>query len=243
MRGKKAKRPLTEIMDGVACTEYEQIAPNTVRYVRADGTEVIRLHLTDIIEFRIDGSIMLTTGGWKTPLTKLRMNRFVPDIHIYQSYYNWYLFRSRYRVYGAVPFKDGVVLHLDGLQPSYTERGSYPWVENYATYEDRRLNDQLHYRLNSYGIPFSRCIKGLASAVIIDDTKGQTQLFSDHTPQQAIMDDVMQGIFRKSYIVDAFNTFYPYFINTNDTYELSHWDLAQLITRYLSYRLSLVPPY
>ena len=52
------------------------IANNTIEYTLSDGERRIRLHHTDIIIFKTNGSIVFNTGGWQTVTTKERFNRF-----------------------------------------------------------------------------------------------------------------------------------------------------------------------
>ena len=65
-----------EMMEGVEAKEAKIIANNTVEYIKPDGTKVIRLHHTDILEFPPRGGVIFNSGGWKTVTTKSRMNEF-----------------------------------------------------------------------------------------------------------------------------------------------------------------------
>lgn len=70
-----ARRTKREIMSGVDCTECKIIDHNTVEYMRENGDRVIRLHLTDIVTFKPNGTIILNTGGWNTVTTRDRINK------------------------------------------------------------------------------------------------------------------------------------------------------------------------
>lgn len=83
-----------QIMEGVGATKPRLVANNTVEYERPDGTKVIRLHHTDILEQKPDGSLIFNSGGWKTPTTKDRMNNFQSSATIIQDKGLWYLTRS-----------------------------------------------------------------------------------------------------------------------------------------------------
>jgi hypothetical protein len=50
---------------------------------------------------------MLNSGGWQTPTTKERFNRFTP-VSIWQHQHVWYL------TPGPVPFFDGIIVDLSG---------------------------------------------------------------------------------------------------------------------------------
>jgi len=67
----------------------KKIANNTYLVEREEGVAV-RLHKTDIVLYRLDGSIVLNSGGWRTVTTKERMNKFLPsEIDIYQINSVW----------------------------------------------------------------------------------------------------------------------------------------------------------
>jgi hypothetical protein len=53
----------------------------------------IRLHDTDILRFKADGSVVLHTGGWRTVTTKERMNEHLRDLgfRIDQRSFKWYV--------------------------------------------------------------------------------------------------------------------------------------------------------
>jgi hypothetical protein len=70
-----ARRTKREIMAGVDCVKSRLIDHNTVEYERANGERVIRLHLTDIVTYRTDGTVVLNTGGWNTITTRDRINK------------------------------------------------------------------------------------------------------------------------------------------------------------------------
>jgi len=56
----------------------KKIGNNTYLKRYEDGTIVVRLHQTDIIQYKPNGTILLHSGGWKTVTTKARMNEFLP---------------------------------------------------------------------------------------------------------------------------------------------------------------------
>ncbi len=98
-----------DIMNGVESTSSKLIDNNTVRYTRPDGTEVIRLHRTDIVEFRTNGDIVLNSGGWRTATTKDRMNVH-SEARIYTEKRVWYAIWQHKKYI----FEDGMILHKNG---------------------------------------------------------------------------------------------------------------------------------
>ena len=108
---RKTKR---EIMDGVESIKSRLIDNNTVEYYRADGSKVIRLHLTDIITFNPDGSCTLNSGGWQTVTTKDRINKFSP-CRVFQDKSVWYInLNGSWDRENWIPYADGITIHPDG---------------------------------------------------------------------------------------------------------------------------------
>jgi hypothetical protein len=104
-----------EIMENVVdCVDSRLLANNTVKYEKEDGTVVIRLHLTDIITFNTDNTVVLNSGGYKTKTTKSRINEFAPVI-ITQKSSVWYVYYSGKEYI----FKDGITLYPDGTVTGY----------------------------------------------------------------------------------------------------------------------------
>lgn len=52
---------------------------NNTYLVRIEDYFAVRLHQTDILRFYPDGSVLLDSGGWKTPTTKDRINNYLPN--------------------------------------------------------------------------------------------------------------------------------------------------------------------
>jgi hypothetical protein len=60
------------------CKKSKFVARNTIEWYHVDGTRNIRLHETDVISYLPNGRIRLTSGGWKTPVTRGRLNDHLP---------------------------------------------------------------------------------------------------------------------------------------------------------------------
>lgn len=98
------------------------VANNTFEIFGPLGDRTIRLHYTDIMVFRPDGSIFLDSGGWKTVTTKERMNRYLPGgMSLYQQDGFWYLdyHPSGWGAEGGwtVPYTDKIVIPADLSKP------------------------------------------------------------------------------------------------------------------------------
>lgn len=102
-----------QICDGIVGehTGARVIANNTVQYTNSKGEIVIRLHNTDIITYKKNGSVVLNTDGWQTPTTKERLNRYMSERHIRieQKNHKWTV--------NGVPFVDGIEIRKDGTIP------------------------------------------------------------------------------------------------------------------------------
>lgn len=90
------------------------IANNTVRYTRPNGDTCVRLHRTDVVTRRADGSTVLTSGGWRTTTTKDRLRSYGPDgVTVFQRDHEWFICK-RGDWDNAIPFEDGLVISADG---------------------------------------------------------------------------------------------------------------------------------
>lgn len=79
----------------------------------------VRLHDTDVITYRGDGTVQFDTGGWKTSTTKDRINSYAPStLRVYSDRGDW---RVSYGQYGSVvplpsvPFADGITFEINTL--------------------------------------------------------------------------------------------------------------------------------
>lgn len=109
-----ARRTKREIMEGVDCISSKLIDHNTVRYARENGDVVIRLHLTDIVTFKLGDKVVLNTGGWNTVTTRDRINK-----QLESSCPGWRMYSEQndpYLRYGSWSNDDAVTYHFhDGI--------------------------------------------------------------------------------------------------------------------------------
>lgn len=102
--------------------EQKKIANNTYLVRRNDGAVAIRLHATDILTFRPDGTVVLRTNGWRSVTTKARLNDYLPCYAICQIKGVWFYGPFTAEVEeGDVIDKAGNILResgaIVGLQP------------------------------------------------------------------------------------------------------------------------------
>jgi hypothetical protein len=88
-----------------------KLANNTYLEEREHGALAIRLHATDVLIYRPNGTVELNSGGWRTITTKDRLCRFLPGAwHVFQVGGAWYLSDGSCQ-WG---YEDGMVIHDDG---------------------------------------------------------------------------------------------------------------------------------
>ena len=83
---------LDKLLQG-RCRLSRKLANNT--YAVCDGEVLaIRLHQTNILTFYPDGSVRVSSGGWRTVTTKQRLNRFLPgEIYVFSRDRQWWIKR------------------------------------------------------------------------------------------------------------------------------------------------------
>jgi len=69
----------------------KKVGNNTFEVTYKDGCRAIRLHRTDVVTFRPDGSFFINTGGWLTRTTKDRINKYCKTIRVWQEKGEWYV--------------------------------------------------------------------------------------------------------------------------------------------------------
>ena len=83
---------------------------NTTVVRRDDGSVVVTLHSTEIVQITPEGVVVLDSGGHLTNVTKTRMNQVAEEFNlnfsVYQDKHNWYV-----RVPGGtLDFHDGMTI-------------------------------------------------------------------------------------------------------------------------------------
>ena len=83
---------------------------NNTRLVQVGSDYAIRLHETNIVTLKPDGSIVLDSGGYRTMTTKSRINEYASEIHITQDMGLWYVHVRGQTIF----FEDGMVIPATG---------------------------------------------------------------------------------------------------------------------------------
>ena len=99
---KTTKKEILAGMENIQSSKL--IANNTVKVILRDGTQIIRLHRTNIVTIK-NGVYTLNSGGWQTLTTKDRINTFAP-VRIYQKDFVWYI--------DDIQFFDGIKINSNG---------------------------------------------------------------------------------------------------------------------------------
>lgn len=91
----------------------KKIGNNTHLVRRNDGDVAIRLHGTDILTFRPDGSVVVKTNGWTSVTTKARINEHLPLRGIFQKAGTWF-WSLRGNEAKPIEFRELDVVTIDG---------------------------------------------------------------------------------------------------------------------------------
>lgn len=71
--------------------QTRKVGNNTYAEKRLDGSVALRLHSTDILVAREDGTVLVNSGGWRTVTTKARLNDYLADgLRLHQSKGVWF---------------------------------------------------------------------------------------------------------------------------------------------------------
>ena len=79
-----------------------KVGNNTRARIKPDGSVAFQLHSTDVVTIHDDDSATLRTGGWNSPTTKERINRYSP-VYVLQKNWEWYLS-------DGTPFQEGMTV-------------------------------------------------------------------------------------------------------------------------------------
>lgn len=136
-----------EMLDAIKTpvVKSRMVARNTIEYETDIGDVVTRLHDTDIVRTRPEGTVYLDTGGWNTKTTRARINEALPrgiSVHTHSGQTYIKTFRNAY------PFTQTVRIGPRGGVTTDIQSGEA------ASYDSvRALVDRYISRLKRDGIP------------------------------------------------------------------------------------------
>ena len=172
---------------------------NTIAVRRGENI-AIQLHSTDVVTYRPDGSIVLDSGGWRTPTTKDRMNDGT-GVWLWSDRSVWYFTvgRSRWDENATVyVYQDGVVIHSDGS------------VTGAGTKEQASAHKKLLKRVDKYAKDFVEALlKGLVPPHSGGDCWdcymhcGDGRTLGECTSSDHIISHMDEGYFVPSLLVNA----------------------------------------
>lgn len=102
------KKEMLESMLGVK--EAKQIKNNTLQVVYKNGNIAIRLHRTDIVTTKPNGNTILNSNGYRTNVTKDRLNEF-SKFWIRQVNRKWYVHVTNESE--GILFYDGITFDIN----------------------------------------------------------------------------------------------------------------------------------
>jgi hypothetical protein len=154
--------------------ERRKLANNTYAERRGEGVIAIRLHATDILTYRADGSISVNTGGWRTVTTKARLNEYLPNgYRLIQNRSMWYWVNGSGWA-NKVHFSDGDTINSLGAlvtqAPMNTEE------------KDRAMLKRIDKYAKLYGkaLPLDKPGAGDCFGCQFRDDKGNEVMGTDH---------------------------------------------------------------
>ena len=92
----------TQLVLGKNNRMERKVGNNTRARIKPDGSVAFQLHSTDVVTIHDDDSATLRTGGWNSPTTKERINRYSP-VYVHQKNWEWYLS-------DGTPFQEGMTV-------------------------------------------------------------------------------------------------------------------------------------
>jgi hypothetical protein len=82
-----------------------KVGNNTYAEILHDGSVGIMLHSTYVVRIHEDGTYTLNNGGWRTIITKDRINKYCP-YYVFQKNYEWFVKKGD----KTFPFMSGMVI-------------------------------------------------------------------------------------------------------------------------------------
>ncbi len=88
--------------------QTKRLAKATMAHRLPDGSIAVRYHATDLLTFRPDGKVVVTSGGFRSKTTKDRINAYLPPgfPRVWQAKGVW--------TYGGAPLMDGDTISRAG---------------------------------------------------------------------------------------------------------------------------------
>lgn len=91
--------------------QTQKVSGRATSVFQHDGDTIVKYHNTNVVRFNAK-TITLSTGGWKTVTTKVRMNQaanqFDLGYTVYQNNFNWF-----------VQLRDGATLEFDDREITF----------------------------------------------------------------------------------------------------------------------------
>lgn len=151
---------------------------NNTYLVRREGEALaVRLHDTDVVTYFPDGRIQLNSGGWRTPTTKDRINKFAP-VNLWQEKGQWFIGPSWDRSVIEAIYDDNMVILPDGSFQGCQTKAQAAAEEKLRAKVRKYAKDYVTaLRAGKIGVPSN----GDCWGCIMKDVKtGKAVLGSDH---------------------------------------------------------------
>ena len=220
-------------------SDRKPLENNTYLHQTEDGSFAVRLHVTDVVIIREDGTYTLNTGGWRTVTTKDRMNKYGPCC-IYSKRGIWY---ARNCVYS-----DGLVVDAEGNGISNLDAGAED-REKKLSNEITKYIDGFCEHIKAVGIEKpgnGDCFGCLFSAVNGADIKALHPMGFDHILTHFEEKYYVPSLLLKAVVLSGGNIQVCWsYLNTHSNREHMVMDARRYLRRYFrrirSFLLSEVP--
>ena len=230
---KLGKRSSRKLENNTYLIHYHEAKPHYIG---------VRLHNTDVVKYYPDGRIILNSGGWKTPTTKDRINKYAP-VNVWTNKGIWYIGQSWNKPAEAI-YQDDMVINPDGsfsgvmtMKQAKEETKLRGQVRKYAKDFITALKTG-KIPMPSSGDCWGCCMKGVKT--------GQTVMGSDH-----ILSHIKEKYYVPSLAVNALEAFgasmaakstlwfYMGHENANDWGEFTLEQIEKSIKKYVYRELGL----
>jgi len=201
-------------------------------YLLKEGKQYcIRLHKTIVVRIYPDNTYVLNSGGWLTPTTKDRINKF-SSASLYQKNRCWYFSSGEL-------FFDGIIISEDGSVINPKTNNETKEVEKKKAQLSKMINEYIHgfwqaVKMDQVGYPSGGdcwyCNFQTEDGQSLGDMSGHSHLI-DHMEEKYYVPSLLYNAFKESHSNPDF--IYQYTIHSR-----SDWHVRTTLKRYFNQRFN-----
>jgi hypothetical protein len=100
-----------KMVNGKTSRQSRKVGNNTYAEILPNGSVGIMLHSTYVVTIHEDNTYTLRNGGWYSPTTKDRMNKYLPaGVSVIQRKGEWYVKKTIRDFANVIPYEEGVTV-------------------------------------------------------------------------------------------------------------------------------------